>query len=114
LSELCPVACEHCMYSSDLVQKSDKTSLDPIELHRAVEFINESNSDKLNITGGGEPFLKLPSILELLAQVTTPRIEIVTAGYWAKSARAAERMLDRLAEALADNPHRPDVMLRLS
>ena len=114
LSELCPVACKHCMYSSDLVQKTDKPSLDPGELQRAAEFINESRSDKLNITGGGEPFLKLPSILQLLATVNTPRIEIVTAGYWAKSYRAANAMLDRLSEALRKNPHQPDVMLRLS
>jgi hypothetical protein len=114
LSELCPVACEHCMYSSDLEQKTDKPALDPDELQRAIGFINESRSDKLNITGGGEPFLKLPSILALLEQVNTPRIEIVTAGYWAKSYRAADRMLTKLSEAFHRNPHAPEVMLRLS
>ncbi|MDQ2837925.1 MAG: 4Fe-4S cluster-binding domain-containing protein [Actinomycetota bacterium] len=114
LSELCPVACEHCMYSSDLVQKTAKPELNPDELERAIGFINESQSDKLNITGGGEPFLKLPSILQLLEKVNTPRIEIVTAGYWAKSYRAADKMLTRLSEALRRNHNEPEVMLRLS
>lgn len=114
LSELCPVGCAHCMYASDMVQKSSKPSLDPTELDRAIGFINESGSDKLNITGGGEPFLKLPSILELLARVDTPRIEIVTAGYWAKSRKAADKMLSRLGSAIARNPNQPEVMLRLS
>lgn len=52
LSELCPVGCEHCMYSSDLNAKSAKTSLDPDELRTAVDFINQSHSDKLTISGG--------------------------------------------------------------
>jgi hypothetical protein len=114
LSELCPVACEHCMYSSDLQRKSAKDSLTPEELDTAIAFIDGSRSEKLNITGGGEPFLKLPSILRLLATVRAPRIELVTAGYWAKTGPAAERMLARLVAALRSNPHRPELLLRLS
>lgn len=114
LSELCPVACEHCMYSSDLQRKSAKDSLDPDELEAAIDFINASQSEKLNITGGGEPFLKLPSILRLLEAVRIPRIELVTAGYWAKTEAAARRMLARLAAARRRNPHDPELLLRLS
>jgi hypothetical protein len=114
LSELCPVACEHCMYSSDLERKSAKDSLEPDELEAAIEFINSSRSEKLNITGGGEPFLKLPSILRLLETVKVPRIEIVTAGYWAKTEQAARRMLARLTAARRRNPTDPELLLRLS
>ncbi|HET6711254.1 radical SAM protein [Amycolatopsis sp.] len=114
LSELCPVACKHCMYSSDLERKSEKDSLSPAELEDAIAFIDETGSEKLNITGGGEPFLKLPSILRLLETVRVPRIELVTAGYWAKTQAAADRMLDRLVGALAKNPRKPELMLRLS
>lgn len=114
LSELCPVACEHCMYSSDLQRKSEKDSLTPEELETAIAFIDSTRSEKLNITGGGEPFLKLHSILRLLATVRAPRIELVTAGYWAKTRLAAERMLARLDAARRSNPHQPELMLRLS
>jgi hypothetical protein len=114
LSELCPVACEHCMYSSDLNRKSEKDSLAPEELETAIELIDASRSEKLNITGGGEPFLKLPSILRLLETVRVPRIEIVTAGYWAKTPTAARRMINRLGAARRRNPHDPELMLRLS
>lgn len=114
LSELCPVACEHCMYSSDLERKSFKDSLEPDELERAIEFVNSSHSEKLNITGGGEPFLKVPSILRLLETVKVPRIEIVTAGYWAKTEQAAKRMIARVSAARLRNPLQPEVMLRLS
>lgn len=55
LSELCPVACKHCMYASDLSPKSLKDSLNKDDLGLAIELINESRSQKLNITGGGEP-----------------------------------------------------------
>ncbi|HEU5160835.1 MAG TPA: radical SAM protein [Streptosporangiaceae bacterium] len=114
LSELCPVACEHCMYSSDLERKSAKDSLDPDELETAIEFINSSQSEKLNITGGGEPFLKLSSILRLLETVQVPRIEIVTAGYWAKTEEAARRMITRLSAARRRNRLGPELLLRLS
>jgi hypothetical protein len=114
LSELCPVACEHCMYSSDLERKSFKDSLDPDELESAIEFINSTHSEKLNITGGGEPFLKVPSILRILETVQVPRIEIVTAGYWAKTQLAAKRMIARLSAAGRRNPLQPEILLRLS
>jgi hypothetical protein len=114
LSELCPVACLHCMYSSDLRRKSFKDSLTESELDQAIAFINDSRSEKLNITGGGEPFLKFRSILRLLERVNVPRVEIVTAGYWAKSEQRAARLLSQMNEALSRNPHGPEALLRLS
>ncbi|HEX2051401.1 MAG TPA: 4Fe-4S cluster-binding domain-containing protein [Actinomycetota bacterium] len=114
LSELCPVACEHCMYASDLNAKSAKTSLSKPELEQVIGFINESHSEKLNITGGGEPFLKFESILRLLETVVVPRVEIVTAGHWGKSEQRARQLLTRLDEALRRNPSAPETMLRLS
>lgn len=114
LSELCPVACEHCMYSSDLTRKSAKDSLDPVELDAVIDFINGSRSEKLNITGGGEPFVKFPSILRLLERVDVPRVEIVSAGHWGRSQVRARQLLERMAEACARNPRRPQVLLRLS
>lgn len=114
LSELCPVACEHCMYSSDLNRKSVKDSLTPNELEAAIDFIDESRSEKLNITGGGEPFLKYRSILRLLERVNVPSIEIVTAGYWGRSEVRAERLLREMDAALRRNPHQPAGLLRLS
>jgi hypothetical protein len=114
LSELCPVACEHCMYSSDLTRKTAKDSLSPAELDAAIDFINESRSEKLNITGGGEPFVKFPSILRLLERVDVPRVEIVSAGHWGRSQVRAKQLLERMGQAIRDNPHRPRVLLRLS
>lgn len=114
LSELCPVACLHCMYSSDLHRKTAKDSLSPGELEATIDFINESRSEKLNITGGGEPFVKFASILRLLERVDVPRVEIVSAGHWGRSPQRARQLLSRMDEALARNPHKPRVLLRLS
>lgn len=114
LSELCPVACEHCMYSSDLERKSEKTALSKSELEDAIRFISESSSQKLNITGGGEPFLKFSSILRLLETVEVPRIEIVTAGHWATTPKRTARMMRQIDEALSRNPVHPELLLRLS
>nr|WP_277349512.1 4Fe-4S cluster-binding domain-containing protein [Streptomyces sp. S3(2020)] len=112
---MCPVACEHCMYASDLTRKETaKDSLSRPELDAAIDFINASRSEKLNITGGGEPFLKFQSILRLLERVSVPRVEIVTAGYWGKQESRAERLLRRMDEALSRNPNPPETLLRLS
>ncbi|GAB2891874.1 hypothetical protein GCM10027074_70090 [Streptomyces deserti] len=102
------------MYASDLTRKSAKDSLSRQELDDAIDFINASRSEKLNITGGGEPFLKFHSILRLLERVDVPRIEIVTAGYWGKHDGRAERLLRQMDEALGRNPHTPEALLRLS
>ncbi|MGW6455469.1 4Fe-4S cluster-binding domain-containing protein [Streptomyces sp. NPDC055078] len=114
LSELCPVACEHCMYSSDLVRKSAKVALSKGELEGAIRFISESSSQKLNITGGGEPFLEFSSILRLLESVDVPRIEIVTAGHWAMTPKRTARIMRQLGEARSRNPGNPELLLRLS
>ncbi len=114
LSELCPVACKHCMYSSDLNQKTERDSLSESDLENAIEYIDASQSQKLNITGGGEPFLKFKSILRLLERVRVPRVEIVTAGYWATTEQRAAGILSQLDAARIKNPVNPDVLLRLS
>jgi hypothetical protein len=114
LSELCPVACHHCMYSSDLNRKTEQESLSDKHLQKAIDYINESQSAKLNITGGGEPFLQFDGIVRLLESVEVPRIEIVSAGYWATTLERTTKLLTQLDEARARNPHHPDVLLRLS
>jgi hypothetical protein len=114
LSELCPVACKHCMYSSDLNPKSLKDSLGKDDLGVAIDLINDSRSEKLNITGGGEPFLKFAHILRLIEMADVPTIEIVTAGYWAKTQQRAESVLAQLEQARRRNPHVQELRLRLS
>jgi hypothetical protein len=114
LSELCPVACEHCMYSSDLSPKSVQDSLSKDDLDVAISYIDDSRSEKLNITGGGEPFLKFAHILRLVEAVRVPVVEIVTAGYWAKTEQRAQSVLHQLAQARRRNPSIVELRLRLS
>lgn len=113
-SELCPVACQHCMYASTMDPKSVQTSLSDLDVERVAAFIDDSRSQKLNISGGGEPFLRFSAIEGLVASVNVPRIEIVTAGYWAKSQRRAAELIALIDEARGRNPNAPDVLLRLS
>lgn len=113
-SELCPVACQHCMYASTMDAKSAQTSLSDMDIESVAAFIDDSRSQKLNISGGGEPFLRFSAIEKLVSSVNVPRIEIVTAGYWAKSQRRAAELLSLIDEARRRNPNDPDVLLRLS
>lgn len=114
LTSVCPVACTHCMYSSDLTQKTAKDSFDVEELERVRAFIDASSSQKLSISGEGEPFLKMGSIIRLLSTVETPRIELNTAAHWAKTEARAASVLRMLSDAIAKNPNNPEVSLRLS
>lgn len=114
LSELCPVACKHCMYSSDLTAKSVKDALNKDDIEYAIKFINDSQSQKLNITGGGEPFLKFGNILRLVESVKTPVVEIVTAGNWARTENRARSVLLQLENARRKNSNLQELRLRLS
>lgn len=113
-SELCPVACEHCMFASTMAPKSLQSELSDMDIDPVVDFINDSRSAKLNISGGGEPFLRFSAIERLVEAVAVPRIEIVTAGYWAKSRRRAAQFMTLIDAARTRNPSHPDVLLRLS
>lgn len=94
--------------------KSVQTSLSDLDVERVTGFINESRSQKLNVSGGGEPFLRFSAIESLVASVNVPRIEIVAAGYWAKSQRRAAELIALIDQARGRNPNAPDVMFRLS
>ena len=58
--------------------------------------------------------MRFSVIEKLVSSVDVPRIEIVTAGYWAKSQRRAAELISLVDAARLRNPHRPDVLLRLS
>ncbi len=114
LTSICPVACVHCMYSSNLTPKTVRDSFDKEELSEVIKFFNESQSEKLSISGGGEPFLKFNSIVRIVSQVKTPMIELLTSGNWAKTQARAASVFRTLSEAANQNPYAPKVSIRLS
>jgi len=104
LTGVCKVACEHCMYSSDYTARLPKPSLNSLEVDLANKYINDSGSQKLTISGGGEPFLKLNALLSLISKSFVPHIEIDTAGDWAISANKTVKILSSLSKALEEIP----------
>lgn len=114
LTELCPVACLHCIYSSTLVPKSHKYTFDRPEMADVVQMINDSRSECLTISGGGEPFLRQDHIQTLLRDVRTETIELHTAGHWAQTPVRAAAVLARIRAAARKNSIEPKVRLRLS
>jgi len=114
LTGVCKVACEHCMYSSDYTARLPKPSLNSLEVDLANKYINDSGSQKLTISGGGEPFLKLNALLSLISKSFVPHIEIDTAGDWAISANKTVKILSSLSKALEENPNKPVLVLRIS
>ena len=115
LTEVCDVACHHCMYSSDSSKASRaRPRLNGERLAAVVATANSGKPTKATISGGGEPFLEFASIRLLVATLACSDIEIVTAGRWARSETIARRRLQTIAQAGQENPRNPRLMLRVS
>jgi hypothetical protein len=99
---LCPVACQHCMYSSSLEHKG-KSWLTPSDGHKLSNTLREIAPAKITFSGGGEPFLKLSFCLDVIRKSSCGLIEFVTAANWANSLAHTTATLTKIAEALSPN-----------
>jgi hypothetical protein len=102
------------MYAAESHARVEGKYLREDDVEELVRFADESRSQKLSISGGGEPFVEFSTIERLVRRVHVPRIEIVTAGNWAVSESRAQERIARLATAAAANPSRPQLLLRIS
>src|SRR5688572_22585978 len=114
-TDVCDIACTHCMYSSNTTTTTRRR---PRLVGNAAElllrFLNGADATKLSISGGGEPFLELESVLRILAGTTCTNIELVTAGRWGRSRKTTDGIIREISNAVVANGVRPVLMLRLS
>lgn len=102
------------MCASDLRPKTHKGALTRPDLRAAIAYINDSRSKTLNITGGGEPFLRYANMLRMIESVQVPRIEIITSGHWATTRDRVTRVLSQIERHRARNPATPEIFLWVS
>jgi hypothetical protein len=95
---LCPVACEHCMYGSDLT-KTGKVSLTDDDVRELIGLLDDLVPTKLTISGGGEPFLRFQHCLNLISKTPADDMEIITAGNWATTRARSADVFNRLGQA---------------
>lgn len=96
---LCPVACRHCMYGSNLDHEG-KFRLSRADIDGLKRTLDDIQPAKLTISGGGEPFLELQLCREIISKVSCRRIELVTAAHWARSVLRAKTTLAKIADAV--------------
>ena len=76
--------------------ESTNNELTEIGIQKCIEFINNSNIGYLLISGGGEPFLKLSHIFNLIENVKTEEIVIVSNGFWGANLEKALEILNNM------------------
>lgn len=115
LNKSCPVGCPDCFYRSSADEKpSPETHITKEGIDRLIRFSNASELDKFVISGGGEPMSSRQEVYELVKEVRSKQIVVITSGFFARSGLGCEKYLRPILENAAQNQNRPDVTLRLS
>lgn len=95
ITHKCNLNCRHCCVNKNLVQQINAERDNILEWIRQIAL----SQDKAGVSFvGGEPFLCLDDLVEYVKCATENNLQssVITNGYWAKTAEAAEKVLDRL------------------
>ncbi len=115
LTRYCNADCKFCIYKSPIKQinkNSRENELDKIGIGKCIEFINKSNIGYLLISGGGEPFLKIEHIFDLIKKTNVKDIVIVTNGFWANNYYKALDILNKIQKI--QNEYEKKITIRVS
>lgn len=115
-TRFCPVGCKFCFFSSApaLKPKTVADALSADGLEKFIQFANDAKLGYLLVSGGGEPFLELKHLLQVVERVNSDKIVLVTSGNWAKSASAAANITRQVYEAFQRRKTATKLVLRLS
>lgn len=98
-TNFCPVGCPHCLYSS-LKLKKPSEQISKSLMSKFVKIANQAKIEMLVFSGGGEPFENLPVIIDGIKKIKTLKdAVIITSGYFAKDAKTARRILEKIFNA---------------
>ena len=115
LTRYCNADCKFCIYKSPMKQIKEvnrKDELDKTGIENSIEFINKSNIGYLMISGGGEPFLKIEYIFNLIEKTNVKDIVIVSNGFWANNYDRALNILNKLYKIQKE--HKKKITIRIS
>lgn len=119
LTKFCPVKCSFCFFRSkdkteNLVNEENEFTNEGVK--KLIDFLNYVNLETLELSGGGEPFEKIPEMVEIIKKVKTKQIILVTSGYWADNEEKTASILSLINNAVNEREDKDevDVILRLS
>lgn len=104
-TELCPVECRFCLapWKSSVEERLGKALKEEEFMKIAREAVEFANKHGLILTiTGGEPLLEMERVLNII-RIADTRVELTTSGYWARSMKAAHRVLGKLERAVKGN-----------
>lgn len=116
LTRFCGVGCPFCFFKSPPNQGSSdiKDSFTEEGVDKFVKFANDANVGYLQISGGGESFLKRKALLRCITEVNADRIMLVTSGVWASNEDVGRAYVQDIASAIEKREKPARVSIRLS
>lgn len=117
VTKLCPAHCESCFFKSNMYHDGipdEKYQFSQYGTDRLIKFINDSNNSYLMLSGGGEPMVRRDIVNQIIREVKTDRIVIVTSAIWARTYESAKRVIDELYESYQSREDDIVLVLRLS
>ena len=116
LTRFCGVGCPFCFFksppnkgSSDIQDSFTEEGVD-----KFIQFANKANVGYLQISGGGESFLKKKALLKCITEVNADRIMLVTSGVWAVNEEVGLAYVREIEAALQKRKTPARVSIRLS
>lgn len=119
LTKLCPLRCDKCFFRSNMDHDGmieEEYNFTDQGLSNLINFINESNSGYLMLSGGGDPMVCVDQVVRIIRETKTRRIVIVTSGFFANTKESANRYIGKLYQAYKGrfSSEPCEVVLRLS
>jgi hypothetical protein len=113
-TKYCPVGCEHCYFASPKPSRELTGFIRGDDTKALLPFIDSSDADVLQITGGGEPLLELDTVVELVRNSRANRIDIHTSAVTLASMSKASEAIERLFVAFSSSPSSGRLTFRVS
>ena len=116
LTRFCGVGCPFCFFKSPPNKGTPdiRDSFTEEGVDHFIQFANDANVGYLQISGGGEPFLKKRALLKCISEVNADRIMLVTSGIWALDKNSAQAYVENILEAISKREKQARVSIRLS
>lgn len=100
ITSRCPVGCEHCMFSSSMLEaKNPVNTLTPENLSHLMKLIHDSNTGYFLVSGGGEGFLELDLMYRIAEETKADITWMVTCANWAIDENKAIEIIHHLHDA---------------
>lgn len=100
INSRCHIGCTHCMFSSNMDEKKNNlNTMTQQRIDKLMKLVKDSNTGYLLISGGGEGFLELPLMYQIIEKSNADLTWMVTSAFWAKDKSKAISILDNLYKA---------------